>query len=134
MRYPLLQRAKTVRILTVTNEKVFDASRATYELATHLSRHGINVSVDEIDAGGRDVGTVMEQFVAGNKIDLMVMGAYGHSRFREFVLGGATKSIAVEAPGIRSSLALIVSVSGVSNDDIIRSHYGYGYRYRRRRV
>ncbi len=95
---PLLQRAKAVRILTVTNEKVFDASRATYELATHLSRHGISVTVDEIDAGGRDIGTVLEQFVAANKIDLLVMGAYGHSRFREFILGGATKSVMSKPP------------------------------------
>jgi nucleotide-binding universal stress UspA family protein len=95
---PLLQRAKTVRILTVTNEKVFDASRATYELATHLSRHGISVSIDEIDAGGKNIGTVMEQFIAAKKIDLMVMGAYGHSRLREFVLGGATKSMLSKPP------------------------------------
>jgi nucleotide-binding universal stress UspA family protein len=95
---PLLQRAKTVRILTVTNEKVFDASRATYELATHLSRHGISVAVDEIDAGGKDIGTVMEQFIAANKIDLMVMGAYGHSRLLEFILGGATKSMLSKPP------------------------------------
>ena len=90
---PLLQRAKAVRILTVTNEKIFDASRATYELATHLSRHGITASIDEVDAGGRDFGTVLDQFVIDNKIDLVVMGAYGHSRFREFILGGATRSV-----------------------------------------
>jgi nucleotide-binding universal stress UspA family protein len=35
----------------------------------------------------------LTQFVAANKIDLLVMGAYGHSRFREFILGGATKSM-----------------------------------------
>ena len=95
---PLLQQAKAVKILTVTNEKVFDASRATYELATHLSRHDISVSVDEADAGGRDIGTVLEQFVTANKIDLLVMGAYGHSRFREFVLGGATRSVLSKPP------------------------------------
>ncbi len=54
--------------------------------------------MDEIDAGGRDIGTVLEQFVAANKIDLLVMGAYGHSRFREFILGGATKSVMSKPP------------------------------------
>lgn len=95
---PLLQRAKAVRILIVTNEKAFDAARATYELATHLSRHGISVIVDEIDAGNRDIGTVLEQYVAARKIDLLVMGAYGHSRLREFILGGATKSMMSKPP------------------------------------
>ncbi len=95
---PLLQRAKSVRIVTVTHEKVFDASRATYELATHLSRHGVSVTVDEVDAAGRDIGTVLTQFVAANRIDLLVMGAYGHSRLREFILGGATKSMMAKPP------------------------------------
>ena len=40
----------------------------------------------------------MTQFVAANKIDLLVMGAYGHSRFREFILGGATKSMMSRPP------------------------------------
>ena len=40
----------------------------------------------------------MTRFVAANKIDLLVMGAYGHSRFREFILGGATKSIMSRPP------------------------------------
>jgi nucleotide-binding universal stress UspA family protein len=95
---PLLQRAKSVRIVTVTHEKTFDASRATYELATHLSRHGVSVTVDEVDAAGRDIGTVLTQFVVANKINLLVMGAYGHSRLREFILGGATKSMMAKPP------------------------------------
>ncbi len=95
---PVLERAKTVRILCVTNEKPFESSRASHELATHLSRHGINVIVDEIDAAGRAIGDVMTRFVAANDIDLLVMGAYGHSRFREFFLGGATKSMMSRPP------------------------------------
>ena len=95
---PLLERAKTVRILCVTNEKSFKSSRASSELAAHLSRHGISVIVDEVDAAGRAIGDVLTAFVAANKIDLLVMGAYGHSRFREFILGGATKSIMSRAP------------------------------------
>lgn len=95
---PLLERAKTVRILCVTNEKSFRSFRANSELAAHLARHGINVIVDDVDAAGRTIGDVLTQFVAANKIDLLVMGAYGHSRFREFILGGATKSIMSRPP------------------------------------
>ena len=95
---PLLERAKTVRIFCVTNEKSFKSSRASSELAAHLSRHGISVIVDEADAAGRAIGDVLAQFVEANEIDLLVMGAYGHSRFREFILGGATKSIMSRPP------------------------------------
>ena len=95
---PLLERAKTVRILCVTNEKSFESSRGSSDLAAHLSRHGISVIVDEIDAAGRAVGEVLTQFVEANEIDLLVMGAYGHSRFREFILGGATRSVMARPP------------------------------------
>jgi nucleotide-binding universal stress UspA family protein len=95
---PLLERAKTVRILCVTNEKSFKSSRASSELAAHLARHEVDVIVDEVGAAGRTIGEVLTQFVAAEKIDLLVMGAYGHSRFREFILGGATKSIMSKPP------------------------------------
>jgi nucleotide-binding universal stress UspA family protein len=95
---PLLERAKTVRILCATNEKSFNSSRASSELATHLSRHGISAIVDEVDAAGRAIGDVMTRFIAANQIDLLVMGAYGHSRFREFILGGATESMMSRPP------------------------------------
>ncbi|WP_338827161.1 universal stress protein [Bradyrhizobium sp. 27S5] len=95
---PLLERAKTVRIICVVNEKSFNSSRASFELATHLARHGINVIVDEVDSEGRAIGDVLTQFVSANKVDLLVMGAYGHSRFREFILGGATRSIMSRPP------------------------------------
>lgn len=95
---PLLERAKVVRIVCVTNEKSFGSSRTTSELAVHLSRHGVNVTVDQVDAGGNSIGDVLTQFTAANKIDLLVMGAYGHSRFREFILGGATKSMMSKPP------------------------------------
>jgi nucleotide-binding universal stress UspA family protein len=95
---PFLERAKAVRIVCVTNEKPAGSSRTTSELAVHLSRHGVNVTVDQVAAAGRSIGGVLTQFVAANKIDLLVMGAFGHSRFREFILGGATKSMMSNPP------------------------------------
>ncbi len=90
---PLLERAKRVRIVTVTNEKVIDSKRSSEELAKNLSRHGIDVILDRVDAAGRSIGDVLNREVASYNADLLVMGAYGHSRFREFVLGGATRSM-----------------------------------------
>ena len=89
---PLLQKSKRVFVLTITNEKVIDTRRSSAELAKHLARHGVDVTLDVVDAGGRSIGDAMESYVASRNGDLLVMGAYGHSRLREFILGGATKS------------------------------------------
>jgi nucleotide-binding universal stress UspA family protein len=90
---PILEKAKIVRIVTVTNEKVIDTKHSSEELAKNLSRHGIDVIVDRVDAAGRSIGESLTREIASYNADLLVMGAYGHSRFREFVLGGATKSM-----------------------------------------
>ena len=90
---PILEKAKIVRIVTVTNEKVIDTKHSSEELAKNLSRHGIDVIVDRVDAAGRSIGDSLTREVASYNADLLVMGAYGHSRFREFVLGGATQSM-----------------------------------------
>ena len=89
---PLLQKSKRVFVLTITNEKVIDTKRSSAELAKHLARHGVDVTLDVVDAGGRSIGDAIESYVASRNGDLLVMGAYGHSRLREFILGGATKS------------------------------------------
>jgi len=90
---PILEKAKIVRIVTVTNEKVIDTKHSSEELAKNLARHGIDVILDRVDAAGRSIGDVLTREVASHNADLLVMGAYGHSRFREFILGGATRSM-----------------------------------------
>jgi nucleotide-binding universal stress UspA family protein len=95
---PILEKTREVRIVTVTNEKVLDSRHSAEELAKNLSRHGINVVLDKVDAAGRAIGAVLESHAASCRADILVMGAYGHSRFREFVLGGATKSLLSKPP------------------------------------
>jgi nucleotide-binding universal stress UspA family protein len=95
---PLLEKSKRVFVLTVTNEKIIDSRRSSAELAKHLARHGVNVTLDAVDAGGRSIGEAIESYVASRSGDLLVMGAYGHSRLREFILGGATKSMLARPP------------------------------------
>jgi nucleotide-binding universal stress UspA family protein len=95
---PILAMAKEVHILTVVNEKDLDTARSGGELASHLSRHGIDGVAETIDAAGRDVGSVLEAYVESRGADLLVMGAFGHSRLREFVLGGATRSMLAHPP------------------------------------
>lgn len=95
---PILQKAKQVRLLTVTGEKSISSEGSGGEFARHLALHGVNVAVDEVNAGGRTIGEVLQEQAKVHEIDLIVMGAYGHSRFREFILGGATKSMLAHPP------------------------------------
>lgn len=90
---PILKKAKRVYILTVTNEKKIDTKRSGAELAKYLAGHGVNVSLDVVDAAGRRVDEVFAAQVALRDANLLVMGAYGHSRLRELVLGGATRAV-----------------------------------------
>ena len=95
---PMLELAKKVRVVTVVNEKTLDTKRSGEELAKNLARHGIDVVLDKVDAKGKAIGGVLESYVLSQGADLLVMGAYGHSRLREFVLGGATRSLLSKPP------------------------------------
>lgn len=95
---PLLEKAKTVRMLTVQGDKDIVEEPATSLMAKHLERHGVHLAIDEVQAHNRSIGEVLKAHVHSVGADLLVMGAYGHSRFREFVLGGATKSMLTHSP------------------------------------
>jgi len=89
---PLLRRAKRVRVVTVTGEKPIH-TRSGARLADHLARHEIEAVFEERPSGGKPIGEALETYALEQEIDLLVMGAYGHSRAREFILGGATRSV-----------------------------------------
>jgi nucleotide-binding universal stress UspA family protein len=95
---PLLEKAKKIRVVTVLKEKHFDSKHSAEELSKNLSRHGIDVVLDQVDAKGRPIGDVLEAYVVSHAADMLVMGAYGHSRLREFVLGGATNRLLSKPP------------------------------------
>lgn len=95
---PVLERAKQVFVVTIKNEKPIVTRRSGVELAKNLAHHGVRVVLDELDAGNRTIGAILTECIAARKADLLVMGAYGHSRIREFILGGATKSMLSHPP------------------------------------
>lgn len=66
-------------------------------VALMLARHGINCEVSVLSKSLPRVSDVIMRFAADNQSDLIVMGAYGHSRFREALIGGATRDILEEA-------------------------------------
>ena len=95
---PILEKAKRVELLTVTNEKVLPSKRSPADLAKNLAYHGVDVTIETVDALEEEIGDVLESYADIHKTDLLVMGAYGHSRVREFILGGATKSMLSRPP------------------------------------
>lgn len=89
---PLLQRAAQVTVLTIDPDE--DAQRLPgAEIARHLARHGVTVQAATIAGTDVAVGDLLLSYAADHSIDLIVMGAYGHSRLREMVLGGATRTL-----------------------------------------
>jgi nucleotide-binding universal stress UspA family protein len=63
------------------------------DIALHLARHGITVEVQHIEVRGLSTGNALLSRLADEGVDLLVMGAYGHSRLRQMVLGGVTRAV-----------------------------------------
>lgn len=90
---PMLRAAKHVYVVTVVDEKRLQRPGSGVELCKHLARHGVEVTFEQVQAKGRGIGDVLEAHAIERNVDLLVMGAYGHSRVREFILGGATRRV-----------------------------------------
>lgn len=89
---PLLKKSAKVEVVTVhTKERRNELPGA--QIAEHLARNGLNVELKPLVAPDTDTASVILSHAADNAVDLVVMGGYGHSRFREFVLGGMTRSM-----------------------------------------
>ena len=96
---PLLQRAGKVVLLSA---EVADPGRAAdpSRLSAYLALHGVAASIRKVEASGRAVGRALQDTAKEAGCDLLVMGAYGHSRVRERVWGGVTLDVLREPPGI----------------------------------
>jgi nucleotide-binding universal stress UspA family protein len=95
----LLRTADSVIAVTVTGEKDLSRIAPGADLTTYLARHGVNdCKLATLTARRADVATRLRLFVADEDIDLIVMGAFVHSRFREAILGGVTRSLLDETP------------------------------------
>jgi nucleotide-binding universal stress UspA family protein len=92
---PILERAQAVAVVTVNpREKPFGhGEQPGADIALHLARHGIKVEVERVESRDVDVANTILSHIADRSSDLLVMGAYGHSRLREWVLGGVTRTI-----------------------------------------
>ncbi|MGH1591419.1 universal stress protein [Methylobacterium phyllosphaerae] len=94
---PILRTAETVEIVVVGDEAEIEASVPGAEFAPHLARHGVNVTVNDLP----NLGGVADRLRAQAGLfqaDLIVMGAYRHSRAREFLFGGVTRALLRSSP------------------------------------
>ncbi|MFM9938125.1 MAG: universal stress protein [Hyphomicrobiaceae bacterium] len=92
---PLLQAAANVRVIWVNPQAESRAAGdlPTAEIAASLARHGVKCDAATAVASDIKVGDTLLSGLTDDGSDLLVMGAYGHSRLREFVFGGATRHI-----------------------------------------
>jgi nucleotide-binding universal stress UspA family protein len=92
---PFLQRARQVVVLSIAGRPSADAPAHVpgAEIAVYLARHGVNVEVAPAVAADVDAGNEILSRAHDLGADLIVMGAYGHSRAREIVFGGATRTV-----------------------------------------
>ena len=92
---PFLKAAERVIVLIVDPQKSSQAHGAEpgADVATWLARHGVKVTVQREVAADTEIGDVILSRAADYNVDLIVMGVYGHSRMRELVLGGASRTL-----------------------------------------
>jgi nucleotide-binding universal stress UspA family protein len=90
---PILSKSSRIEIVSVTSERGKEDEIEGADIGQHLARHGLKVDVHRISRGNIDVADALLSHAADSAADLLVMGGYGHSRLREFVLGGVTRSI-----------------------------------------
>ncbi len=89
---PLLRKAGKIDVVTIEEKDRRNELRGA-QIAEHLARHKLKVELKPVVAPGSDAASVILSQAADSAIDLVVMGGYGHSRFREFVLGGVTRGM-----------------------------------------
>lgn len=95
---PLLQKAKKVHFVTVRGEKDIPADHSWKEVERHLQMHGVSAETEDLSIENRSIGDAILKYVADRRADMLVMGAFGHSQLREFILGGASRSVIRKPP------------------------------------
>ena len=88
----ILKRAGKVEVVSIAGRNLPNEELPGFNITRHLTRHGIAATLKKLPAA-QDIGATLLSYAADSGADYMVMGAYGHSRLREFVLGGTTRTI-----------------------------------------
>ena len=95
---PFLMRAQSVTVVAVCGEADGHGNqRGLEDVARRLARHGVQAGVEAVPKGRSSVAKALEDAADRHGADLLVVGAYGHSRLREWALGGATEDLIVSS-------------------------------------
>ncbi len=91
----MLKGADDVRLVMVDpiEDEFHHGAEPGADAAAHLARHGVKVTVERLPSSNHSVADVLREHAGDVAAELMVMGAYGHSRLRERIFGGVTKSM-----------------------------------------
>ena len=92
---PLLETAERVTVVTINASRADpeNAGLPAADICLHLARHGIETRAENLFGAPAGVGAQLLDAARDAQADLLVMGAYGHARFRELVLGGVTSHV-----------------------------------------
>lgn len=90
---PFLSQDGRISVLTVQDEKSLNGSNLAQTLAVSLERRGYTAKAVEIKLNGRSIGAALQDSARAAGAQLLAMGGFGHSRLRDFILGGATKGV-----------------------------------------
>jgi len=92
---PMLRQAQqvTIGIIDPVMTEDRDGENPGSDLAKWLSQHGCKVEVSQYPSGGKEIGDCIIGRAKETGADLVVMGAYGHSKFREGIFGGTTRTL-----------------------------------------
>jgi nucleotide-binding universal stress UspA family protein len=90
---PLLRQASRITVLTVTDEKDLPEDDPGARLAVGLRERGLPAEAHAVLSGGGDIAVTLQENAVQRSAGLLVMGGYGHTRVRDFILGGATDGI-----------------------------------------
>jgi nucleotide-binding universal stress UspA family protein len=91
--WPFLSKATAISILCVTDEKALPHGDVGARLADYLGKHGLQATVSDVATGERPIAETLQTQALRIGAGVLVMGGFGHSRVRDFVLGGATSGI-----------------------------------------
>lgn len=90
---PLLEKAQKVTIMEIAGTDEIDTRDPASDIARHLARHGVATETAHAVKGEINVGDQLLSASVDYDADLLVAGAYGHSRLREYALGGVTRHL-----------------------------------------
>jgi nucleotide-binding universal stress UspA family protein len=90
---PFLTAAETVTVIAINEDRKNASDVTCNQVVSHLARHGIKADIERLTAEYGNVQGTILSILADKNIGLLVMGGYGHSQFRERILGGVTRSM-----------------------------------------